>query len=341
MGLDPLSHLQGISAFVHSIETGSFTAAAARMGLTKSAIGKSVARLEARLGVRLLDRTTRSLNMTAEGQAYHATCLTVLAELARAEALLAARHQAVSGRLRVNLPISFGRLWVAPVLCDLVQAHPGLMLEVSFADRLVDLVEDGLDLVVRLGDPGDQASVMARRIGTQQWVPCAAPAYLDARGRPQSPEEVGNHDCLVFSRDGRFMPWRLATPDGSVEFKVTPRHRVDHGEALRNATVAGLGLAYLPTWLIADDLRSGRLETVLTTTPVDGGPIHVLWHRSKDILPKVRAAVDAIVGSFVPTPPWLPLVSRVTGQHSEHPLALKGLELPAEAWCMDRSVGAE
>ncbi len=304
MSLDPLSDLQGISAFVHSVETGSFTAAAARMGLTKSAVGKSVARLEERLGVRLLQRTTRSLNMTAEGQAYYATCVTVLTELARAEAVLASRQQAVSGRLRVNAPVSFGRLWVAPVLCDLARTHSGLDLEVSFSDRLVDLVEEGLDLVVRLGDLGDQATIVARRLGTQRWAPCAAPAYLSARGRPQSLKELADHDCLVFSRDGHFLPWQFTTQEGVVDVKVRPRHRLDHGEALRDAAVAGLGLAYFPTWLVADDLRAGRLETVLTNAPVDDGLIHVMWSRSKDMLPKVRVAVDALVAAFVPSRPW-------------------------------------
>jgi DNA-binding transcriptional LysR family regulator len=150
------SHLQGISAFVHAVETGSFTAVAARMGVSKSATGKSVARLEERLGVRLLDRTTRSLSLTAEGQAYYRSCLKVLEELSTAETLLASRKQAVSGTLRVNLPVSFGRLWIMPVLIEVADQNPDLELDVSFTDRRVDLVEEGIDLAVRFGDPGDQ-----------------------------------------------------------------------------------------------------------------------------------------------------------------------------------------
>ncbi|WP_242140942.1 LysR family transcriptional regulator [Sphingomonas sp. TREG-RG-20F-R18-01] len=305
MGSSPLSHLQGVAAFVHAVESGSFTAAAARAGLSKSAIGKSVARLEQRLGVRLLDRTTRSLSMTAEGQAYYASCVAVLAELGRAEAQLAARQQEVSGRLRVNLPLSLGRMWVAPLLHPLARMHPKLDLEISFSDRVVDLVEDGLDLVVRIGDPGNQASLVGRRLGTQCWVTCAAPFYLDTRGRPRSPEELASHDCLVFARDGFTRPWRHAVPGATpTEMRMRARHWINHGEALRDAALAGLGVAHLPTWLIADDIRSKRLEAVLAGVPVEGEVIHVLWHRSKDMLPKVRAAIGALVKGFIPAPPW-------------------------------------
>lgn len=297
------SHLQGISAFVHAVETGSFTAAAARMGVSKSATGKSVARLEERLGTRLLDRTTRSLNLTAEGQAYYQSCLKILEELNAAETLLASQKRVVSGTLRINLPISFGRLCVMPVLKEVANANPDLNLDISFTDRQVDLVEEGIDLVVRLGDPGDHASLIGRRIGTQRSIICAAPAYLDRHGRPASVEELGNHDCLAFAKDGRPLPWAVCGPDGTVRpFVIQPRHTISHGEALRDATVNGLGLAYLSTWLAADDLRSRRLEVVPLPTPSEDVPITALWPRSRDLAPKVRVVVDALVEAFMPTP---------------------------------------
>lgn len=313
MSQDPHSHLQGISAFVHSVETGSFTAAAIRMGLSKSATGKSVARLEERLGVRLLERTTRSLNLTAEGQAYYQSCLKVLEELSTAEALLASTKRTVSGLLRINLPVSFGRLCVMPVLSDIARKNPDLGLDISFSDRRVDLVEEGIDLVVRLGDPGDQASLTGRRIGTQRSLICASPAYLDRRGRPQSFDELDKHDCIAFARDGRPMPWPVPQTGQSagsgppVPFKlltIRPRHTVSHGEALRDAALDGMGLACLSTWLAAGDIASGRLETVLISTPVEDSPIHALWPRSRDLTPKVRIVVDALVSAFLPVAPW-------------------------------------
>lgn len=301
MSLNIHSHLQGISAFVHAVETGSFTAAAARMGVSKSATGKSVARLEERLGIRLLDRTTRSLNLTAEGQAYYQSCLKVLEELNAAETLLASRKRVVSGILRINLPISFGRLCVMPVLKEVADGNPDLNLDISFTDRQVDLVEEGVDLVVRLGDPGDHASLIGRRIGTQRSIICAAPAYLDRRGRPAFVEELLDHDCLAFAKDGRPLPWAISGPGGTVRpFVIQPRHTISHGEALRDATVNGLGVAYLSTWLAADDLRSRRLEVVPIATPAEDVPITALWPRSRDLAPKVRVVVDALVKAFMP-----------------------------------------
>lgn len=290
---------------MHAVEAGSFTAAAARMGVSKSATGKSVARLEERLRTRLLDRTTRSLNLTAEGRAYYESCLKVLEELNAAETLLASRQRVVSGTLRINLAISFGRLCVMPVLADVADKNPDLELDVSFTDRRVDLVEEGIDLAVRLGDPGDHASLVGRRIGVQRSIICASPAYLDRRGRPSSADELGDHDCLAYAKDGRPLPWAASGPDGIARpFTVHPRHTVSHGDALRDATVNGLGLAYLSTWLAASDIRSGRLEVVPIPTPAEDVPITALWPRSRDLAPKVRAVVDALVAAFLPIPPW-------------------------------------
>jgi DNA-binding transcriptional LysR family regulator len=299
------SQLQGISAFVHSVETGSFTAAASRMGVSKSATGKSVARLEDRLGVRLLNRTTRSLSLTAEGQAYYQSCLKILDELNAAESLLASSKRTVSGTLRVDLPISFGRLCAMPVLTAVVARNPDLDLDISFTDRRVDLVEEGIDLVVRLGDPGDQVNLVGRSIGTQRSVICASPAYLERKGCPSSIEDLRHHDCLAFARDGRPLPWIVMDQHGGQKaLFVRPRHRVSHGEALRDASVNGLGLAYLSTWLAGEDIRQGRLVMVPVSALAEDGPISVLWPRSRDLSPKVRAVVEALVAAFMPVPPW-------------------------------------
>jgi DNA-binding transcriptional LysR family regulator len=305
MATDPHSHLSGISAFVHAVEAGSFTAAAARMGLSKSAVAKNVARLEERLGARLLDRTTRSLGLTAEGRAYYESCLKVLAELGSAEALLVSRQQEASGLLRISLPVTFGPRWVMPVLLDVARRHPGLDLDVSFTDRAVDLVEEGIDLVVRLGDPGDNATLIGRKIGAQRSLLCASPAYLDKRGRPRTPPDLADHDCIAHARNGRALPWLLLDEDGqAVSVRPKPRHTISHGEALREAALSGAGFAYLATWLAMPELRDGRLEAVLTSAGVDDSPMHVLWSRARDPAPKVRVVVDELVKHFLPVPPW-------------------------------------
>lgn len=275
------------------------------MGVSKSATGKSVARLEDRLGLRLLNRTTRSLSLTTEGQAYYLSCLKVLEELNTAEALLAAGKRVVSGTLRVSLPISFGRLHVMPVLTKVAIRNPDLRLDISFADRQVDLIDEGYDLVVRLGDPGNHASLTIRRIGTQRSIVCASPDYLDRRGRPASIDDLRNHDCLAFAKDGRPLPWALSGTDGTFRpFIVRPHHTISHGEALKDAAVSGHGLAYLSTWLANEDLQSGRLEVAPIPTPAEDSPISVLWPRSRDLAPKVRVVVDALVEAFTPNPPW-------------------------------------
>jgi DNA-binding transcriptional LysR family regulator len=299
------ARLQGITAFVQAVETGSFTAAAARLALSKSAIGKSVARLEERLGVRLLDRTTRRLGLTAEGADFYQSCLRVLAELDEAEARAASRRREVSGVLRVSLPVTFGRRWVMPVLHDVAHRYPGLRLEVMFTDRYVDLVEDGVDLTVRLGDPGNSAFLAARRLGTQKSVVCGSPAYFDKRGYPQSIDDLAQHDCITFAHGGHVLPWSLADADGRVtSVRVSGRHTISDGDALRDAVLAGLGISQLTTWLASDELHDGRLQAVLSPPTIDSVPIHALWPATRDLALKIRVAVDALADAFLPVGPW-------------------------------------
>lgn len=299
------SDLVGVSAFVAAVEAGSFTAAAERVGLSKSAVGKSVARLENHLGVRLLERTTRALGPTAEGQAYYETCVRILADLHEAETQLASARVQVTGRLRLSLPVTFGRLWVMPVLFQLARDHPELLLDVSFTDRRVDLVEEGFDMVVRLGELGDQSMLTGRRLGLQRAIVCASPDYIAARGRPVEHAELVHHDCVGFARDGGSIRWFLPDATGAVSpVRLAGRHIVNDGEALSEAVAAGLGLGYLNTWLAAESIRSGRLVPVLSGEPFEGMPIMALWPRSHSPSPKVRATLDALVEAFLPIAPW-------------------------------------
>lgn len=299
------SDLAGISAFVAAVETGSFTAAAERVGLSKSAVGKSVVRLEDHLGARLLERTTRALSPTAEGQAYYETCVRVLADLNEAEAQLASTRLEVSGRLRISLPVTFGRLWVMPVLLQLAHDHPRLVLDVSFTDRRVDLVEEGFDLVVRLGEPGDQALLVGRRLGVQRAMVCATPDYIAAHGLPSDISDLAHHDCVGFARNGGSIRWLLPDRVGTLSpVRIASRHIVSDGEALMEAVASGLGLGYLHTWLAAESLRSGRLVPVLFGTPFEGTPITALWPRSHPPTPRIRATLDALAKAFLPKAPW-------------------------------------
>ena len=295
----------GIRAFVQAADAGSFTLAGERLGLSKSAVGKSIAQLEERLGVRLFRRTTRSLSLTDEGQVYYESCVRALTELKDAEALLASRGQAPSGRLRIDLPVVFGRRCVVPVLLGLASRYPELRLDVSFNNRRVDPIEEGFDLVVRIGHLEDSAGLVARRIGVQTMVVCGAPSYLQSRGRPNVVDDLSSHDCIIYNRSGRSNPWLFGGPDGDVRpHLVQGRFQFGSGDVIADAVLSGFGLAQLPTWLISEHLKSGDLEAVLTESSCEGWPIHALWPQVRHLAPKVRVVVDELVNRFVPVPPW-------------------------------------
>lgn len=296
--------LQGIVAFVQTIEAGSFTGAGERLRVTKSAVGKSIAQLEQRLGVRLLNRTTRSLSPTSEGLSYYEACVRALCEIEAAQSLLASRRQVPSGRLRVDLPSAFGQRCVAPVLFDISKRYPDLAMEISFNDRRVDLIEEGIDLVIRMGELDDSLSLAARRLYVQRSAVLAAPAYLDEHGRPRTIEELAGHELIGYTRNGIAHPWTIRQADGHIG-KFTPRARLvlDNGEPMLAAALAGCGITFLPTWLAADSLKSGALEMVLSDRLVENIAVHAVWPVTRALTPKVRVVVDALVEHFS-APPW-------------------------------------
>ncbi|MET2830749.1 LysR family transcriptional regulator [Mesorhizobium shangrilense] len=296
--------LQGILAFVQAVEAGSFTGAGKRLHVTKSAVGKSIAQLEQRLGVRLLNRTTRSLTPTSEGLSYYEACVRALAEIDTAQSLLASRRLVPSGRLRVDVPLAFGRRCVAPVLFDISRQYPDLTVEISFNDRRVDLIEEGIDLAIRMGDLDDSLSLAARRIYAQRSAICAAPAYLEEHGRPQSIEDLARHSVIGYGRDGVVRPWMMRHANGHLE-RFLPKARLvlGHGEPMLDAALAGCGIVFLPTWLAADSLKRGELETVLSNCLVEDIVVHAIWPVTRTLAPKVRVVVDALVEHFS-SPSW-------------------------------------
>ncbi len=288
--------LLGIVAFVQSAEAGSFAVAAERLGLTRSAIGKRIARLEQQLGVRLFHRSTRRQSLTEDGQAYFERCVKALAELDAAEAALDSGRREPSGRLRVSAPVLFGRHCVAPVLLELARRHPRLDIDLSFNDRVVDLVEEGYDLAIRVGRLPDSATLAARRLAEENLGVCAAPAYLAERGLPHDVDDFDGHDAVVYGRNGQSVPWRLRDAAGQVrEAKLRARLRFDDLQAIADAAVAGAGLALLPCWLLSRYVRSGELRLVTPADRVIGGRIHAVWPRSHYLPLRTRAAIDLLV----------------------------------------------
>ncbi|MCQ4321550.1 LysR family transcriptional regulator [Stutzerimonas stutzeri] len=289
---------QGILAFVRAVEHGSFSVASRQMGLSPSSVGKAVARLEQRLGVRLFQRTTRRMTLTDEGLAFHENCLRALAELDQAEFLLAERLLTPTGRVRIALPTLYGRVRVLPVLTRLAERHAALGLDVVFSSRTVDLVEENVDLAVRIGPLQDSALHVARRLGEQSLWVCAAPDYVVRRGAPSTVDELHDHDCIARLRDGTEEAWQLRGQTGRLPPRA--RLRLSDLEAVKESALAGFGLAQLPGWFIEDDLRTGRLIAVLPDMQPAPLPIHVLWPKTSRMTARLRITIDTLVEHLSP-----------------------------------------
>lgn len=294
-----VDQLDGVAAFVQVVEAGSFTLAAERLHLTRSAVGKAVARLETRLGVRLLHRTTRSQTLTEAGQAFYVRCSRAIAELDAAQAELDSGHTEPRGRLRVSVPLAFGHLCAAPVLFDLARKHPRLQIDISFTDRTIDLIEEGIDLAVRIGTLHDSASLAARRLGVQHMCIGAAPSYLARHGKPGDIDQFEGHVGIFHSRGGVLSPWRVREPDGSErELPVRPQLSLDDVQAIAGAGVAGLGLVKLPSWLLERYIATGELELVRGHCGSQPLPIHAVWPATPYLPLKTRHAIDALVAEI-------------------------------------------
>lgn len=286
--------LKGIEVFVETARRGSFTAAGERLNLTNSAVGKSVARLEQRLGRKLFERTTRSLVLTEAGSAFYAICVQVLSHLAEAEAVLAAQENEPVGRLKINVPVAFGRIEVMPLVLRLAERHPGLRPEVSFTDRFVDVADENIDLAVRITASDLWPEQLGHRhLGFERLVICASPGFIERHGSPGSAEDFERFDSVLYGRaDGSTIPWRIRDRSGIVESRVMEgRLVVGSAEAQVQAVSSGLGLAQLATWLIRDELARGDLVEILPEMAVDGLPLYLVWPRSRQLSPKVDAAI--------------------------------------------------
>lgn len=287
--------LDGVAVFVQVIEAGSFTLAAERMHLTRSAIGKVISRLEARLGVRLLHRTTRSHTLTEAGRVYYERCVRALAELDAGAAEVESGLSEPRGRLRASVPIAFGHQCVAPVLFGLARQYPKLQIDISFTDRSVDLVEENIDLAVRIGDLRDNTTLDARRLGTQYLSIGASPAYLAQHGTPVDTEDFEGHTAISYSCDGAASKWRMLDANGiERELHITRQLSLDDVQAIADAGIAGLGLVYLPCWLLERHVAAGNLVTVRECCGVHPQPIHVVWPKTPYLPSKTRCAIDAL-----------------------------------------------
>ncbi|WP_350316102.1 LysR family transcriptional regulator [Pectobacterium aroidearum] len=294
-----MDSLNGFMVFVQVAETRSFVAAGRLLGVSASAVGKSVARLEEKLGVRLFHRSTRSITLTAEGSLFLARSRRILAEIEAAELELSQTKAVPRGRLRVSLPLVSSL--VLPVLGEFMREYPEIELDLDFTDRMVDVIEEGFDAVVRTGDPVD-SRLTARRLGTFRFLVVAAPDYLARYGFPQTPADLMQHACLHyrFPNSGKLEPWALQLLPGEPELPLPTSMICNNIETRVCFALQGLGIAYLPDFSIREQLAGGQLQPILTDYVERNGIFHVLWPASKHPSPKVRAFVDFLCARVFP-----------------------------------------
>lgn len=293
------ANLNDIQVFMAVVDTGSFVAGGQAMGLSRSAAGKAIARLEQRLSVRLLHRTTRSLGLTDEGREFYRRGLQILASVDDAEASVAGDKGTARGVLRLTAPSAFGRRILLPLVPKFLVAWPEVQVEISFSDRLADVVEEGFDLAVRIGVTAPDTRLVSRTLARYRALLCASPAYLAARGEPQTVESLAGHEALLFSSRSQKQPWRLRDERGEGgKAPIRGRLRLDSGEALHDAALAGLGIAYLPEFMIAEDLAAGRLQQVLHAVTGEEVRIVALYPNKRLLEPRVRRFLDLLVDTL-------------------------------------------
>jgi DNA-binding transcriptional LysR family regulator len=293
--------LAAFRTFVRITETGSFSAVAREAGSTQPAVSRQLAALEEYLGVRLFQRSTRSLHLTEDGQDLLGRARMVIEAVEETESAVGRRRTSPAGLVRVGCPSVFGRVWVAPRIGRLLERFPDLAVELVISDEVADMIQEGLDLVVRIGEITDPA-LISRRIGATTSVAFAAPAYLAAHGEPQHPSELPDHDCIVFSRGTDPDLWTFNGDEGPISVHVCGRFRASGIESVLAAAVAGLGIVRVPLWMVRDPLNNGSLVPILRRWQAPPRPISAVYPSRRFLAPRVRAVIDYLVEEFRDNP---------------------------------------
>jgi LysR family transcriptional regulator for bpeEF and oprC len=299
-----MNNLNSIPLFVCVGESRNLTAAGERLGLSASAVSKAVTRLEEELGQQLIHRTTRSIRLTDEGLAFLERCRQILSEITEAEAEIAHARAIPHGRLRIQMPIGFGRIIVAPALGEFTKRYPELVLDVEMSDRMVDIAMEGKDAAIHIGDVRD-SRVIARKLCALRFVTCASPEYLDAHGEPHVPEDLEKHRCLGYfiPQARHYRDWNFERNGKRITIPISGCLNVNNAESILDAAVAGAGIAHMATFVAADAVRQGKLKIVLPKFTSVGPNVSVLYLPNKRMSPKIRALVD-FLSTLVPTEPY-------------------------------------
>jgi DNA-binding transcriptional LysR family regulator len=286
-----------MEVFAAVVETGSFAAAAEVFQISPPMAGKHVRELEAELGVRLLSRTTRRHSLTEIGRQYYERCKFILGEIKAAEARTEVMRATPRGKLRINAPVSFGSMKLAPALAEYLATHPAVAIELTLNDRVVDLVEEGYDAAIRIGDLAD-SSLVARPLTPYRMMICASPAYLERAGVPATPVDLASHQCLGFSHWNKRSGWRLQASGSGESVMPKSRFQSNNGQALRTMALAGFGVVMQPEVLLAEDVAAGRLVEILKDFWPSPLPMHLLYPRDRQAVPKLTTFIEFMLGKF-------------------------------------------
>ncbi|MCX7053976.1 MAG: LysR family transcriptional regulator [Proteobacteria bacterium] len=296
-----------ISTFAKVVELGSFSRTAERLGLSTSAVSRQVSELESHLNARLLNRTTRRLSLTEAGQSFYEHSVQVLADLDDAEASVRVDMAEPRGTLRLTCGVSFGTRYLAPALAEFSARHPDVLLDLDLSDRVVDLVEEGFDLAIRIGQIGSQGMV-SKRLGWTQIVCCASPAYLARRSAPiREPADLAQHECLSYTNVAMPNAWHFEGRDGGesrVTVRVPPRHRANNGQVLASLAVQGLGIVYEPDFIVAQEIRTGQLVPLLPDHLPPRSPIAAVYPSRRHLSAKVRSFVEFLAERYERRHEW-------------------------------------
>lgn len=295
-----MDNLGDLEVFARVVTARSMSSAAREMAVSPAVISKRIRRLEERLGIRLIQRTTRQLSLTGAGQDFYARIVPILASIEEAEALVASGAAQVRGVLKVSAPTSFGRLHIAPHLARFLDLNPLVTVELTLNDGFVDIVGEGFDLAVRIAELRD-TSLVARRLAPNHRVLCATPAYLERHGEPKSLEDLGQHRLMAHNSDH----WRLEGPEGEVAVRIQGPLRTNSSEVIREALLSGLGIALRSTWDVGPELHSGQLRRILPG--YSGGrhvAIHAVYPSRRHMEQKVRVFIDFLADLYGSVPPW-------------------------------------
>lgn len=299
-----MKELESMVAFARVVETKSFSAAAIRLGLSKSLVSKLITKLEKSLGARLLNRTTRNMSVTEAGAILYAHCARIIEEMEQAKLAVNRLQEQPRGVLKISASVAFGTLHIAPALPEFLASFPEVTIDMIITDRFVDLADEGYDLAVRITENPGQ-NLVARRLATVRRAMCATPDYFARRGIPQTPADLVGHNCLTYTHANPQGRWDFLGPDGEISVASSGSLRLNDDQALSQAVLGGLGVAILPTFIIGNEIRAGRLQSVLSEfTLLVERQIYAVYLPNRHLSAKVRTFIDFLLQRFGPEPSW-------------------------------------